>query len=198
MRRMAAGANRTGLFIIGLILLLGGAFVALFGLGLLAGILPGLDPSASLAPIADKFALPFSAIVAVVIAVVLAIIGIWWLSLQIPRKDAAKPLRLQQDARTGITSVTAAVVAEAVSDDLEATDGVEDSQVILRGTAKRPELIVHVDVDERADIDAVVADIAQRVAGNASRALGVPIAAMGLEIGIARSSNRKQREVTLA
>ncbi|MBR7502809.1 hypothetical protein KCW65_22235, partial [Mycobacterium tuberculosis] len=77
-----------------------------------------------------------SAIVAVVIAVVLAIIGIWWLSLQIPRKDAAKPLRLQQDARTGITSVTAAVVAEAVSDDLEATDGVEDSQVILRGTAK--------------------------------------------------------------
>ncbi|MBU5889618.1 hypothetical protein JVV71_20125, partial [Vibrio cholerae O1] len=82
-----------------------GAFVALFGLGLLAGILPGLDPSASLAPIADKFALPFSAIVAVVIAVVLAIIGIWWLSLQIPRKDAAKPLRLQQDARTGITSV---------------------------------------------------------------------------------------------
>ncbi|RAE28935.1 alkaline shock response membrane anchor protein AmaP, partial [Burkholderia multivorans] len=59
-------------------------------------------------------------------------------------------------------------------------------------------LIVHVDVDERADIDAVVADIAHRVAGNASRALGVPIAAMGLEIGIARSSNRKQREVTLA
>ncbi len=198
MRRMAAGANRTGLFIIGLILLLGGAFAALFGLGLLGSILPGLDPSASLAPIADKFALPFSGLVAVVIAVVLAVIGIWWLSLQIPRKDAAKPLRLQQDARTGITSVTANVIAEAVSDDLEATEGVEDAQVILRGSAKRPELIVHVDVDERADIDAVVEEIATRVAGNASEALGVPIAAMGLEIGVARTSNRKQREVTLA
>ncbi|MFC9442766.1 MULTISPECIES: alkaline shock response membrane anchor protein AmaP [Brevibacterium] len=198
MRRMAAGANRTLLFIVGLVCLIVGAGAAAAGFGFLSAIVAGLEPSSSLGVLAVPFTWSFSALVAVLIAVVLAIIGIWWLSLQIPRKDAAKPLRLQQDARTGLTTVTANVIAEAVSDDLETIEGVDSAQVIVRGTARRPELVIHIDVDDRADIDAIVAEVADRVARNASSALGEPLAAVGLEIGIARTPNRKQRSVTLA
>ncbi|GAA1929383.1 hypothetical protein GCM10009689_05370 [Brevibacterium antiquum] len=197
MRRMAAGANRTGLIIVGLISL-GAGFAALaISFGLAATAAPGLSPDAQLQPIAAVFALPFSAGIALVAALILAMIGVRWLAVQVPRKDSAKPLRMQEDSRSGVTTVTANVVAAAVEDDLEATPEVVDAQAILRGTARRPELILHVDVDERADFDTVVADIAERVACNCSQALGVPLSAVGVEIGIARSRQRRQRSVQL-
>lgn len=197
MRRMAAGANRTGLIIVGLIFL-GAGFAALaISFGLAVTVAPGLPPDAQLQPVAAVFALPFSAVIALVVALILAIIGVRWLAVQVPRKDSAKPLRMQEDSRSGVTTVTANVVAAAVEDDLEATPEVVDAQAILRGTARRPELVLHVDVDERADIDTVVADIADRVAHNCSQALGVPLSAVGVEIGIARSRQRKQRSVQL-
>lgn len=197
MRRMASGANRTGLIIVGLIFLGAGFAVLAIGFGLAATVAPSLSPDAQLEPVAAVFAMPFSAVIALVVALILAIIGIRWLAVQVPRKDSAKPLRMQEDARSGVTTVTANVVAAAVEDDLEATPEVVDAQAILRGTARRPELVLHVDVDERADIDTVVADIADRVARNCSQALGVPLSAVGVEIGIARSRQRKQRSVQL-
>lgn len=197
MRRMAAGANRTGLIIVGLLCLIVGAAVLSISLGLAAALAPGLSPDGRLQPVAAVFALPFSAVIALVLAVVLIVIGLRWLALQVPRKDSAKPLRMQKDARTGVTTVNANVITAAVVDDLELTPEVVDSQAILRGTARSPELVLHVDVDERADIDAVVADISDRVTRNCSQALGVPLAAVGVEIGIARSRQRRQRSVQL-
>lgn len=197
MRRMAAGANRTGLIIVGLFLLVAGLAVFAISFGLAAAVAPGLTPDAALQPVAAVFALPFSAVIALVVALILAIIGIRWLAAQVPRKGSAKPLRMQEDARSGVTTVTANVIAAAVEDDLEDTPEVIDAQAILRGTARRPELVLHVDVDERADVDAVVVDIADRVTANASHALGVPLSAVGVEIGIARSRQRRQRSVQL-
>lgn len=197
MRRMAAGANRTGLFILGLLCLLAGLAVLAISFGFAATVVPGLRPESDLQPVIAVVALPFSAVVALVVAVILVIIGIRWLAAQVPRKDSAKPLRMQEDVRTGVTTVTANVIAAAVVDDLELTPEVVDAQAILRGTARRPELLVHVDVDERADIDAVVTDIANRVARNCAQALGVRLGAVGIEIGIARSRQRRQRSVQL-
>ncbi|WP_167199913.1 alkaline shock response membrane anchor protein AmaP [Brevibacterium pigmentatum] len=197
MRRTAAAANRTGLIILGLIALLIGLAVLAIGFGLTAPIAPALEAGADLGPVASVLALPYSALIAVVVALILAIIGLRWLSVQVPRKDFAKPFRMQADARTGLTTVNAEVIAEAVAADLESTDGVSDAQVILRGTARRPELLIHVDADERADIDAVIADVAERAAGNASVALGAPLSAVALEIGIARTHSRRQRSVSI-
>ena len=197
MRRTAAAANRTGLIILGLIALIIGLAVLAIGFGLTAPIAPALEAGADLGPVASVLALPYSALIAVVVALILAIIGLRWLSAQVPRKDFAKPFRMQADARTGLTTVNAEVIAEAVAADLESTDGVSDAQVILRGTARSPEPLIHVDTDERADIDAVIADVAERAAGNASMALGAPLSAVALEIGIARTRSRRQRSVNV-
>lgn len=197
MRRTAAGANRTGLIIAGLLALLLGLTVLAIGLGFAAPIMPGWEPGADLGPVASVLALPYSALIAVIVAIALAAVGLRWLSVQIPRKDFAKPFRMQTDARKGLTTVNAEVIAEAVAKDLRSTDGVADAQVILRGTARRPELLIRVDADERADIDAVVAEVADRVAGNAAQALGTPLSAVALEVGIARTRSRRQRSVSL-
>ncbi len=85
----------------------------------------------------------------------------------------------------------------AVAADLESTDGVSDAQVILRGTARSPEPLIHVDADERADLDTVIAEVAERAAGNASVALGAPLSAVALEVGIARTRSRRQRSVSV-
>jgi hypothetical protein len=197
MRRTAAGANRTGLIIAGLIVLLLGLAVLAIGFGFAAPILPGWEPGADLGVATSVLSLQYSALIAVVVAIILAVIGLRWLSVQIPRKDFAKPFRMQADARKGLTTVTAEVIAEAVAEDLESTDGVSDAQVILRGTARKPELLIHVDADERADIDAVIAEVADRVAGNAAQALGAPLSAVALEVGIARTRSRRQRSVNI-
>ena len=44
---------------------------------------------------------------------------------------------------------------------------------------------------------AVIADVAERAAGNASMALGAPLSAVALEIGIARTRSRRQRSVNV-
>ena len=85
----------------------------------------------------------------------------------------------------------------AVAADLESTDRVSEAQVILRGTARSPELLIHVDADERADVDAIIAEVAERAAGNAATALGSPLSAVALEIGIARTRSRRQRSVSI-
>ncbi|WP_152347094.1 alkaline shock response membrane anchor protein AmaP [Brevibacterium sp. CFH 10365] len=197
MRRTAAAANRTGLIILGLIAVALGLTLLAIGFGLTASIDPALEAGADLVPAASVLALPYSALIAVLAALVLAVIGLRWLSAQVPRKDFAKPFRMQADARTGLTTVNAEVIAEAVAADLESADGVSAAQVILRGTARRPELLIHVDADERADIDAIIADAAQRAVGNASLALGAPLRAVALEIGIARARSRRQRTVNV-
>ncbi|MGC2939555.1 MULTISPECIES: alkaline shock response membrane anchor protein AmaP [unclassified Brevibacterium] len=197
MRRTAAAANRTGLIILGLIAMALGLAVLAIGFGLTASIDPALEAGADLGPVASVLALPYSALIAVIAALILAVIGLRWLSAQVPRKDFAKPFRMQADSRTGLTTVNAEVIAEAVAADLESADGVSDAQVILRGTARRPELLIHVAADERADIDAIIADTAQRAAGNASLALGAPLSAVALEIAIARTRSRRQRTVNI-
>lgn len=197
MRRTAAAANRTGLIIVGLIALFLGLAVLAIGFGFAAAFLPSLQADASLDPATAVLALPYSAVIALVVAVILAVIALRWLAVQVPRKDFAKPFRMQADARTGLTTMNAEVIAEAVADDLESTDGVVDAQVILRGTARSPELLVHIDADERADIDALIAEVADRVAGNASLALGAPLRAVAVEVGIARTRSRRQRSVSL-
>ena len=85
----------------------------------------------------------------------------------------------------------------AVAADLESTDGVSDAQVILRGTARSPEPLIHVDADERADLDTVIAEVAERAAGNASVTLGAPLSAVALEVGVARTRSRRQRSVSV-
>lgn len=101
MRRMAAGANRTGLIIIGLLPTRGGLALLAIGFGFAAAVVTGLGARSDPRPVAGVFALPFSALLALVAAIILAVIGLHWLAAQIPRQDAAKPLRLQRDARTG-------------------------------------------------------------------------------------------------
>ncbi|UVI35808.1 alkaline shock response membrane anchor protein AmaP [Brevibacterium spongiae] len=197
MRRTAAAANRTGLIIAGLIALLLGLAVLAIGFGFAASFVPTLTADGDLGSVATVLAMPFSALIALVVALILAIIGLRWLAAQVPRKDFAKPFRMQADARTGLTTVNAEVIAEAVTEDLESTDGVVDAQVILRGTARSPELLIHIDADERADIDAVIAEAADRVTGNASLALDAPLRAVALEVGIARTRSRRQRTVNL-
>lgn len=89
------------------------------------------------------------------------------------------------------------MTANVIAEDLEGTPEVVDAEAILRASARQPELVLPVDVDERADIDAVVTGVAQRVSRNCAQALGSPLPTVPVEVGIARTKQRRQRSVTL-
>ena len=74
------------------------------------------------------------------LGVILGVIGLAWLMAQIPRTNAAKPFRLQDDAARGLTICRADVLTDAVEADAERLLGVADAFAVLRGTARQPEL----------------------------------------------------------
>ena len=61
------------------------------------------------------------------LGVILVVIGLAWLVAQIPRTNAAKPFRLQDDAARGLTICRADVLTDAVEADAERLLGVADA-----------------------------------------------------------------------
>ena len=192
MKKLNGPANRFWLAVIGLLLTAAGSAWILTGTGLGPRLLPGW-PAADTAP-ADYLEVPSSPTLVVWTAMaagaLLALLGLWWLIRQFPQQQAAKPLRLQQDPRTGMTYVPSQVVADAVAGDIEQLTGVESARAVLRGSLSNPALTAHVDVGERADITALAHELRTLVPERCERALGVPLESFDVELSVVRA--RKQ------
>lgn len=197
MKNLAMSTNRWTLAVIGIVLLLAGTGVLTIAFGFGERLMPGLSPDGTPRSFVDVLSRAGSAVIGLLLAVIVLIAGIAWLWSQVPRKDQAKPFRLQIDPRTGLSTLSSNVIAEAVADDIDLTPGAVGAHVIVRGTAKHPELSIRVDVEEQADINAVVDDIATRVTEHCSQALGVPLAAVAIEVGISRDRKRAQRKIRM-
>lgn len=199
MYRRAGRLNRAWLTVIGLLLLIGAVLIG----GLAAGIrVPGLTlppPGDVAVPTgtADLLGNPWMLAAVVVVGLLLVVLGLTWLVAQLPRRDAAQPLRLHGDPRGGTTMLTASVLTRAVEQQVEALPGVTDSSALLRGTAKRPELVLKITANERDDL----ADLLTRVHHEVVRDLGVALETMPAHVGIqleVSRANRSEREVAVA
>ena len=126
MRQRSGLLNRAWLAVTGLVVLLVGIVAALIAFGLLARIITaagiGLEvPSSSSkvlgSSIGEFLDQPVAVVAVGVVGVILGALGLAWLLAQIPRANAAKPFRLQDDAVRGLTVCTADVLTAAVEAD---------------------------------------------------------------------------------
>jgi copper chaperone CopZ len=121
---------------------------------------------------------------------ILGILGLLWIIAQIPRKNPAQPYRLHEDPATGFTTCDPAVVAAAVEQQINALPGVISSSAMLRGTSTAPELTAKVTVDNRADVQDVIAAIQTTVLPDLSTALETQLRRVGLQLEVdSRSQN---------
>lgn len=199
MRQTASRLNRTWLTIIGALLLLAGVAGLLLSTGQAAPLLhatgfgwtpPGSDRRPFGGATAGALGLTWVVLLIALVAVVVGLLGLLWLLAQIPRANAAKALRLHDDARTGLTRVEADVLTRAVEAQVERLPGVSGTSAVLRGSAEHPDLTLRVTADDRTDIGRLLERLHHEVAADVGDALDTRLHRLGvqMEVSAAKSS----------
>lgn len=199
MYRRAGRLNRIWLTVIGLLLLITAVIIG----GLAAGIeVPGLglpqpDDRAVPAGTADLLDSTWAHAAIGVVGLLLIVLGLAWLVAQLPRRDAARPLRLHGDPRGGTTMLVPSVLTRAIEAQVESLPGVTDGSALLRGTAKRPELVLKITANERADLAELLTRVHREVVRDLGLALETTPAHVGIQLEVSAAS-RSEHEVTVA
>ena len=199
MRQRSGLLNRAWLAVIGLVVLLAGIVAALIALGLLARITTAIGIGLGVPVTSSKVLGPgvgafFDQPVAVgLLGVILGVIGLAWLMAQIPRTNAAKPFRLQDDAARGVTICRADVLTDAVEADAERLLGVADASAVLRGTARQPELTLKVTVNDRTDIQRLLHSLQAETAARLVSAMETPLKHLAVQVDVTTSRHTADR-----
>lgn len=202
MRQHAAGLNRFWLFVVGLVLLLVGAAGLIIATGQLAplGRAAGLDLSRPTpdrkifgSAAASAFGLSWVVVVVAVVGAVLALLGLAWLVAQVPRTNAARPLRLEDNSEHGLTRCAPGVVTDAVEAQIANLPGVESVSAVLRGDADRPDLTVKVTAGDRSDIGRLLQQIEAGPVRDLGQALDTQVRRLGVQVEVDTPSRRRDR-----
>lgn len=160
MNRRAARANRTGLVIVGLILLAAGGAALARSLGAFGSRLAGeplLTRGIRDFPAGRWWFWPAVAAVSVLIA----LLAVGWLLAQ-GRSDRLSRLRVESESSAGGTRVAANAVTGTLESDIEALPGVRRVRARLLGSDEHPRLGLTVSYAERADPASLRDHIADR------------------------------------
>lgn len=142
-----ARLNRSLLGALGLVLLVAGAGGLAAGLGLLGGLLPGLDPAAPLLrePVRAAGWTPW---VAAAAGAVVGILALVWLAAQARRRPTGGTWRLGGPGPvSGSTRFPTAAAAAAVAHDIEGYRGTGSVTATVAGTRSAPALLLDVAVE---------------------------------------------------
>ena len=159
MTRHTARVSRTGLVIIGLILLLGAGAVLARGLNASTTMLgnshaPLLTQGQVQYPTKNPWVWPVVAAGSFVIAV----LALWWMAAQ-TKTRAVRRMRLEPDRLHGTTTLPADAAIGAMTDELEGHPSIRSSDALLHGSATTPGLRLGVTAENRADPGLVRAGI---------------------------------------
>ena len=151
MTRHTARVSRTGLVIIGLILLLGAGAVLARGLSASTAVMgsqdaPLLTQGQVQYPTRNSWVWPVVAAGSFVIAV----LALWWMAAQ-SRTRAVRRMPLEPDRLHGTTTLRADAATEAMTGELESHPGIRASDALLHGSAVAPGLRLGVTAENRAD-----------------------------------------------
>lgn len=203
MRKTAGALNRGWLAVLGILLILVASAAGLLGLGQLAmtgatlGLaLPAPDATVGSGLSAAAASSPITPAVMLLLAVALVVLGLLWLVAQVPRRHAARALRLHDDPSGGMTTCGPDVIARAVEEQVEALPGVTAATALLRGSAAEPELTVRVTANDRSDLLALFHELHGRVARDLADVLEAPLNRFAVELNIS-TERHGSRSVTL-
>lgn len=149
--RHTARVSRTGLMIVGLLLLLGAGAVLARALNASASVFgsphaPLLTHGQAEYPAKNSWVWPAVAAASFVIAV----LALWWMSAQ-SRVRAVRRLPLEGDRLHGTTTLRADAATLAIADELKNHPNVQGADALLHGSPRAPGLRLGVTAENRAD-----------------------------------------------
>ena len=190
MTRRAARVSRTGLVIIGLILLLGAAAVLARALNASDTVLgnphaPLLTQGQVQYPTDNSWVWPVVAAGSFVIAA----LALWWMAAQ-TRTRAVRRMPLEPDRSRGTTTLRGDAATGAMTDELESHPGIRASDALLHGSATTPGLRLGVTTENRADPGLVRATIETEALPRLRRALELEKIPTVLRLQFSRAFDR--------
>ena len=159
MTRHTARVSRTGLLIIGLILLLGAGAVLARSLNASTTVL-GHPHAALLTQGQVQYPTKNSWVWPVVAAgsFLIAVLALWWMDAQTRTREVRR-LPLEPDRLHGTTTLRADAATGAMTDELKSHPSIRASDALLHGSPTTPALRLGVTAENRADPGLVRADI---------------------------------------
>lgn len=186
----SAGRDRSLLVIIGLVLLVVGAFAALLGYGVLR---PLLGPDAAARPLLDPAvvdamrAQPLIArIVAIVVGLLLLLLGLIWAARAL-RPERRPDLVLDRGPETGIV-VSSGAAADALAGQAAALPGVGRAKARMVGSDDAPAVRLSLWITDDADVREVLDRLDRQVLASARDALGLDALPVAVRLELDRST----------
>ena len=186
MRQTAGTLNRIWLAVLGILVLAVGTALLLQSNGTLHALLntDRFWGSVVTGDLHAFFAQPWVAATLLIVGVIIAVLGLLWITAQIQRTNTAGAYRLHDDGSQGFTLCDPSVLAAAVENRINTLPGVISSAVLLRGTARAPDLSLRVTVNDRADVQDLIHRIQTSTLPELSYALEAPLRRSQLQIDI--------------
>ncbi|PWJ52796.1 hypothetical protein SAMN06264364_11748 [Quadrisphaera granulorum] len=160
MSRTVAGFDRLVVFVLGLVLVVGGAATGAWALNLLDDV--GLPASSvpqqiSTGPVTDAAGQPWWAYATAAGAVVLGLLGLWWLLAHIPHRGA-DALRLPGSSAAGALALDGDAAVAVAAQVIAEVPGVRSASG--RMVSERGQLIAEMNVVADPEVDLVELDAA--------------------------------------
>jgi hypothetical protein len=190
MTRHTARISRTGLLIVGLILLLGAGAVIARSLNASTTVLgnshaPLLTGTQVEYPTKNSWVWPAAAAGSFVIA----LLALWWMAAQ-SRTGAVRRLPLEPDRLHGTTTLRADAATSAMTGELDSYPSIRASDALLHGSATAPGLQLGVTAENRADPGLVRVDIETEALPHLRRALELDEIPTVLRLQFSRAFDR--------
>jgi hypothetical protein len=190
MTRHTARVSRTGLVIIGLILLLGAGAVLARGLSAATSVLgnphaPLLTRGQVQYPAKNSWAWPVVAAASFLIAV----LALWWMAAQ-TRIRAVRRMPIEPDHLHGTTMLRADAATGAMTDEIKSHPSVRAADALLHGSSTTPGLRLGVTAENRANPGLVRADIEEEALPQLRNALELDTIPTVLRLQFSRAFDR--------
>lgn len=206
--KTAGPRNRFWLIVVGVLLLIAG----LAGLGLGTATLAHLSSSnswfAAAIPKASRhvfgnahptslLATMWPTVLVTIIAIIIGLLGLTWLSAQIPKPSRSPTLQLHDDARTGTITIPASTLAGTLEQRISRLDGVADSTITISGTADHPDTAARLTITPQTEIADLLTQTRDQITADLNAALETPPERLTLHITGIAAEQTSNRHITL-
>jgi hypothetical protein len=190
MTRHTARVSRTGLVIIGLILLLGAGAVLARGLNAATSVLgsphaPLLTRGQIQYPAKNSWVWPAVAAASLLISV----LALWWMAAQ-TRIRAVRRLPLEPDRLHGTTTLRADAATGALTDEIKSHPSIRAADALLHGSSTTPGLRLGVTAENRTHPGLIRADIEEEALPHLRAALELDTIPTVLRLQFSRAFDR--------